>query len=84
MKLFVMSVRDRAADVYGQPFFSTSVGGAQRSFGDEINRKDAQNALSNHPEDFDLFQLGVYDDNTGLFECGTPRQVAVGKDLVRS
>lgn len=84
MKLIVLSVRDRAADCFGQPMFVVSLGGAIRSFGDEINRKDVNNQLSKHPEDFDLYQIGEFDDNSAeLIPC-KPRQVAVGKDLVRA
>lgn len=85
MILIVMSVRDRAADVFGQPMFVASRGGAIRSFGDEVNRADANNALHKHPEDFDLYELGIYDDSTASFTLeDKPRQLAIGKDLVRA
>lgn len=83
MKYTVCAVRDRAADVFGQPIFTTSVGAAVRSFGDEVNRADEKNQLYNHADDFDLYKLGTYDDAAGVFECGTPEQVAVGKNLRR-
>lgn len=83
MRYKIVAVRDRAADVFGQPFFVPSIGGAIRSFGDEVNRKDSNNAFSQHPEDFDLYLLGEYDDNDGSFATVAPKQVAVGKDLVR-
>lgn len=83
MRYVVCSVRDRASDAFGQPIFVVAVGQAIRSFSDEVNRREGNNALAAHPEDFDLYQLGVFDDNTGLFETETPRQVAIGKDLVR-
>jgi len=79
----IVVVRDRAADVYAQPMFVTSIGSAIRSFGDEINRADQSNMLNAHPEDFDLFQLGTYDDSSGSFDVYSPRQIAIGKDLVR-
>lgn len=84
MKLKVVCVRDRAADVYGQPNFVLSIGSAIRSFADEVNNPRENNAFNKHPEDFDLYELGEFDDETGLFQCGTPRQIAVGKDLVRA
>lgn len=83
MIFFVLTVRDRAANVFGQPFVAVSKGGAIRSFGDEIARVDPNNNLNKHPADFDLYQLGTYDDSTGLFDCGTPQQIAVGKDFAR-
>lgn len=82
MILQVLCVRDRGADVFGQPTFHLSVGAASRAFADEINRQDDNNVMFKHPEDFDLYVLGIYDDGTGSFETGVPRQVVVGKDVV--
>lgn len=82
MRLIVVAIRDRAANVFGVPSFVPSLGSAVRSFSDEVNRPGENNVLNRHPEDFDLYELGVYDDNSGTFETLTPRQVAVGKDLV--
>jgi len=81
MRYKVLAIRDRAIDSYGQPFYSTSVGGAIRSFSDEVNRAAENNQLNRHPEDFDLFLLGEFDDQTGEFDTTRPAQVAVGKDL---
>ncbi len=83
MKLLIVSVRDRSADVFGQPMFVTTKGGAIRSFGDEVNRRAEGNVLAAHPEDFDLYFLGTYDDSNAMFETVRPESVAVGKDLVR-
>ena len=82
MRYKVLVIRDRAIDAYGQPFFSASVGGAVRSFSDEINKVREGNQLNAHPEDFDLFLLGEFDDATAEFDTQRPAQVAVGKDLI--
>lgn len=80
----VVVVRDRAADVFGVPTYTTAIGIAIRGFSDEINRQSADNMLSKHPEDFDLYHLGVFDDATAKFEMlSSPRQIAIGKDVVR-
>lgn len=85
MKVVIVALKDRATDTFGVPSFVPHLGGALRSFADEVNRKGEGNQLAAHPEDFDLFELGVYDDSKGSFEVlERPRQVAVGKDLVRS
>lgn len=81
MKLQIVVVRDRAADVFGQPFYVHTVGMAIRNFSDEINRADDKNPLYKHPADFDLYYLGEYDDAGATFDIGPPRQIAVGKDL---
>lgn len=82
MKYKVCTIRDRAIATYGQPFFVANVGSAIRGFGDEVKRADDNNQLHKHPEDFDLFYLGEYDDQTGTFEGVRPEQVAIGKDYV--
>jgi len=76
----VLAIRDRAANVFGQPIFVTATGAGIRSFSDAINGGDQ--TLTKHPEDFDLWELGVYTDNDGVFTQDKPFQVAVGKDLV--
>lgn len=81
MKYLIVCVRDRAADVYGVPMFVASIGGAIRSFGDEVNRSAENNPFYMHPEDFDLYSIGTFDDTSGSFECGVPKQIAVGKDM---
>lgn len=76
----VFAVRDRAADSFGQPFFDVARGRAIRSFTDELN-KNENSPLSAHPEDFDLYFLGMFNDQTGMFETGVPEMIAIGKDM---
>lgn len=78
----ICAVKDRAADAFGRPLFVASVGVAIRSFSDEVNRQDAENQMFNHSDDFDLYELGVYDDSTGIIEChAQPKQIAMGKSV---
>lgn len=82
MKLIICTVKDRAADAYGRPMFVPSTGVAIRSFSDEINRNNAENQLYNHPDDFDLYELGEFDDNTGLFSLyEQPKLLSLGKQV---
>ncbi|QXP07866.1 MAG: nonstructural protein [Arizlama microvirus] len=82
MKLVICTVKDRAADAYGRPMFVPSTGVAIRSFSDEINRNHADNQLYNHPDDFDLYELGEFDDNTGLFTLHEqPKLLSLGKQV---
>lgn len=85
MKRAVCAVFDSAITSYGQPFFVPAVGAALRSFVDEVNRKAADNQLNQHPEDFVLFHLADFDDETGEF-VPTDRGIvslARGKDVVQ-
>lgn len=80
MKQVIVAVRDRAVDAFLRPFAAPSVGAAIRSFSDEINRNAPDNQMANHPEDYDLYQLAEWDENTGIFTENKPRQIAIGKD----
>ena len=85
MKLHIISVRDIVADVYGQPIFAPSLGGAIRSFGDAINNQDKTDNLAKHPEHFEFWLLGEYDDETGTitaYDTGQRKQLAAGANLV--
>jgi hypothetical protein len=82
MKQIICTVKDRAADAYGRPMFVPSAGVAIRSFSDEINRNNAENQLFNHPDDFDLYELGEFDDNTALFALHEqPKLLSLGKQV---
>lgn len=82
MLMKVFAIRDRAADCFGRPFFQVSTGAAIRSFSDGINEPGSD--FGKHPEDFDLYEFGVFNDADGSWNVSAPKQVAVGKDLVRS
>lgn len=66
-KMVICSVWDSAIGSYGRPFFVPSRGVAMRSFQDEVRRKADDNPMNAHPEDFELFYLAEFDDQTGLF-----------------
>lgn len=59
------SVYDNKAGFYMAPFFLQSTAEGIRSFTDAAN--DPHIAISKHPEDYTLFELGSFDDQTGVF-----------------
>jgi hypothetical protein len=78
----IVSVRDTAAEAFGRPMYLQSLGVAIRSFTDEVNREDKDNQLFNHPDDFDLYELGVFDDSIGKYEIrDNPSVIVRGKDV---
>lgn len=81
MKIRCYAVRDRAMNGFLQPFFLASDGLAIRSFADEINRADPKNAMYAHADDYDLYHLGTFDEEQGLFETFNPKQLAIGKQV---
>jgi len=78
----IVSVKDSAAEAFGRPMYLQSLGVAIRSFTDEVNREDKDNQLFNHPDDFDLYELGVFDDSLGRYELReNPTVIVRGKDV---
>lgn len=79
MKIVV--VRDIKADVYGVPMFVASLGAAIRSFGDEVGKTDG-NPFALHPEDFELYHVGEYDEVSCVFDLlKVPKQIAVASNF---
>jgi hypothetical protein len=85
MKMHIVVLRDITANVYGQPNFVASIGAAIRAFADNINGKDPNNIVSQHPTDFEMYRLGTYDDELAFFDLLTrPEQIATGKNLIQN
>ena len=84
MNQVIVSVKDTAAQAFGRPVFVPTVSVAVRSFRDEVNRSDSKEDMAQHPEDFELYELGSFDDSTGTIEVIEPRLVARAKDLKES
>lgn len=81
MTLIVCAVRDSAVDAFMRPFCVPTVGMAVRSFQDEV--KDPQSPMAKHPSDYELFQLGVFDEEVGRFDNAvSPRSLARALDYV--
>lgn len=81
MILIICAVHDSAAGAFNRPFFSPSTGLAVRSFRDEVNRNASENTMYSHPSDFSLYNLGQWDDSTGIFTTTAPEVLARAKDL---
>lgn len=79
MKLIAFSVYDTATETFGRPFFVPHAGAATRSFLDELKNKDS--ALGQHPNDYELFDCGSFDDQTGTFSATQPVRVLRGADF---
>lgn len=79
--LRMCAVHDSAVDAFNPPIFVAAVGAATRSFIDEVNRPDS--AFYMHPDDFQLYELGTFDQITGTFQATEPVLVCRGKDVKR-
>ena len=65
MKFKVFSIRDTKAGTYNAPFLQYSAGEAQRTFAKL--KSDTNTDVNKFPEDFDLYQLGEFDNETGKY-----------------
>lgn len=73
-------VYDTQAEFYSLPYFSQTLALALRSFSDVCNAPDGN--VSKHPEDFYLYEVGSFDDVTGLFTPLTaPHRVVSALEL---
>lgn len=68
MKLLVCSIYDTISDRFLPPFCQQTKGQAIRGFMDEINRPAEDNILYKHCDDFVLFKIGEFNDETGEVE----------------
>lgn len=81
MELKIFTVYDSKANAYMQPFFMNSTGQALRAWIDAVNDKTTQ--FNKHPEDFTLFEIGVYhDENAQIESLRTPISIGVALELV--
>lgn len=81
MILNIYSMRDKLTG-YSQPTFELYDAVAMRNFEHAVMA--AQGLFKTHPEDFDLYHLGVFDTETGIISGGadSPRLVLAGSSVV--
>lgn len=84
MDKLLFSVRDSASQVFAPPFVAPSQGFAMRMFRDAIADKNSDNMMSKHPEDFELYIIGSYSEDSGVLTAVSPvTMVARGLDVVQ-
>lgn len=76
----LVAIKDRAIEAFQQVFTVRAEGEAIRGFMDAINNANSGN-MAKHPEDFDLFVVGNFDDDTGTITPEGPRKIGDGKQL---
>lgn len=88
--MFMYSVYDKAAGSFNIPFFQLNDRVAIRSFMDLV--RDERSQVSKHPEDYDLWCLGSFDDASGLIsvkftqndeQVDYHRRLCSGLDFIR-
>lgn len=81
MQTKAYSVRDSKAEIYNQPFFQKSHGEAERTLLSLV--KDGKSMISQYPDDYDLYFIGTYDDQTGVFSpLNTPQHMQKARHVL--
>lgn len=77
----MFAIRDTKGAYYSPPFTKNSRGEAERDF--TTLSRDAQSTVNKYPEDFDLFELGTFDEKTGKVDgYDTPRHMLKAVDTI--
>jgi len=77
------SVRDNVACYFNNMWVAHNEDHAKRQMADAL-AQDQNNAMSQHPEDFHLYQMGTYNDNDGTVNTvDCPRRIIVLSDLLK-
>lgn len=80
--LKMYSVRDSKTEVFNSPFFNHTHGEAERNFRTLVNDEKSQPGM--YPQDYDLYYLGEYDDQTGkLVPLDSPQHIIQAIHLVK-
>lgn len=77
----IVALKDTAARVFGTPFFVQATAQAVRSLRDEVNSKESTSDVNRHPDDFELYMVGEFDEDSGVVTSIEPRLVSRAKDL---
>lgn len=65
IKVTMFTIYDSKAETYSEPFGAQNSASATRSWTQAVN--DGKCIYSKNPEDFTLFECGVFDCTTGVF-----------------
>lgn len=80
MTLKAYSIRDAKAEIYNSPFYAKTHGEAERMFKSSTN--DPQSMICKYPEDYDLYHVATFDDNSGIFTAlSTPQHIVKAVNL---
>lgn len=82
MKIILCSIFDVKSGLYSRPFPQQNAAVAVRGFKDEVNRQDPANDMYKHPEDFKLYQHGVFDDQDGSLVGIDPQLLVTGTECI--
>lgn len=71
---------DKAVGAFLQPFYARATGEAIRMFTDVVN--DSKSTFFQHPQDFELFSVGVFDPASGLISDCVVTRIITASEVV--
>ncbi|WNK13387.1 MAG: nonstructural protein [Microvirus sp.] len=80
---YVYAVRDVCVDTWLLPWFFQNSAAAVRALGDTVNKPSEDNMFYQHPEHYQLYAIGTFDDSTGRLDPVVPVFVVDCQSLVR-
>lgn len=86
MEMHILVTRDIKANVYSLPFYAADLESIKRNFQTQCTTEDPKNSLWTHPQDFELWHVGQYDDNFGTgewFDMKNRKQLDAGSNYTR-
>lgn len=78
----IFAIKDSASRAFNQPFSMHTFGQAIRAFQASVNDESSQ--INKNPEDFSLYHIAEYDDNTGVITPVDITLVARATELLES
>ena len=83
MKSIVVAVRDVQSNGFIKPQYFVTLEASMRAF--EVAVTGGDPSMSEFPDDYSLYYLGTYDDETGMHESdGPPKRVYTGFEALSS
>ena len=73
MQYEIYTIRDVKADAYFRPFYVPNRAVAVRAVSNLV--QDTQSDIGRNPEDYQLFYIGTYDDNSGVISAIAPEHI---------
>ncbi len=80
MKTQIYAIYDTASAVYQRPMFARADGEIMREFQNIC--VDKEHPCGQHPEDYSLFRLGIFDDQTGKVTDEKNECLATGLEMI--
>lgn len=81
MKYIVVSMRDKHTG-FMAPQLDVNDQSAVRNFANTMQNAPAESIIGFAPADFDLYKLGTFDSEKGMFDTGIPEFLANGASVI--